>query len=206
MPQDVKVPHVARIIGIDPSTTNMGVCVIDVDLTKVAPFKLVYCNTIYGDKVVYDVPAQFDDTNDTGIMARIYCLARALGTLIDLFKPTPEEEEYMILTGICEDNFMGMSPLTFKQLVMCVSELRRAFMAVGVHMSMVLPNLAKAIVGANFRGTQKEDVKEGLIKYPHLDHGDIDLNLSDEHSVDGGAVTLFRAECIAKQYGVWPHG
>lgn len=203
MPEDVKVPHVARVIGIDPSTTNMGVFIVDVNLAERAPFDLVYANTIYGDKVVYDVPAQFDDTAGTGIMARIYCMARALRNLINIFRPTEDQEKTMIMVGNCEDNFLGISALTFKQLVMCMTELRNAFYEAGIHLSFVLPNLAKAIVGANFRGTQKEDVKKGLLAYAHLDHGDVDLNEADEHTVDAGAVTLFRAECIAKDYGVW---
>lgn len=182
-------------MGIDPSTTNMGVFVVDVDLKTRRPFKLVYANTIYGDKVLYDIPVQFDDTNETSVAARSYCLARALGEIIELLTPD---------VGICEDNFLGMSALTFKQLIQFVSQVREAFNKNGIHLSYVLPNLAKDIVGANFRGTTKDDVKKGLLTYSHLEIPDhYDLNLCDEHTVDAGAVVLYRAECIAKHYGVW---
>jgi Holliday junction resolvasome RuvABC endonuclease subunit len=193
MPEDLKVPHVVRVMGIDPSTTNMGVFVVDVNIAVSAPFELVYANTIYGDKVVYDVPVQFDDTAGTSVSARSFCLARALGTLIEIYKPT---------VGICEDNFLGMSALTFKQLIQFVGLVREEFNKHDIHLSYVLPNLAKAIVGANFKGTQKEDVRKGLLEYPWLNANGIDLSLLDEHSVDSGAVTLYRCEQIAENYGV----
>lgn len=190
-----KDPYAIRVMGIDPSTQNMGVFVIDVDTKVCRPFKLVYANTIYGEKTLFDIPLQFDDQLETGVLARSYGLARALGTLVDIYEPD---------TGICEDNFLGASAKTFKQLIQFVSLVRETFNKHNVHLSYVLPNLAKDIVGANFRGTQKEDVHDGLIAYNWLDAGEIDLTVLDEHSVDAGAVTLFRCEQIANQYKVFP--
>lgn len=198
MSKDLKRPGVMRVMGIDPSTTNMGVFVVDVNIEKPEPFKLVYGNTIYGEKVIYDIPLQFDDLAGTRLMARTYGLFRSLKSLVEIFEPD---------TGICEDNFMGMSPLTFKQLIQCVALLRQSFIENGVHLSYVLPNQAKEIVKANFRGTTKEDVQKGLLAYKGLDCGDIDISLMDEHSADAGAVCLYRCEQIARDYGVtyqWP--
>lgn len=194
MPEDVKSPKAVRVQGNDPSTTNMGAFIVDVNIAEPAPFKLVYANTIYGDKCIYDIPAQYDDTAGTSVMARSYGLARANNTLIDIFNPD---------TGICEDNFLGMSALTFKQLIQFVGLLTGGYIERGIHVSMVLPNLAKAVVGANFRGTQKEDVRKGLLEFPLLDWNGIDLTLADEHTIDAGAVTLYRAIQIAKNFGVW---
>lgn len=196
MSKGLKHQDKVRVMGIDPSTTNMGVWFVDVNIVKPEPFKLVYGNTIYGDKILYDVPVQFDDLASTKVMARSYCMARSLGTLIDIYEPD---------TGICEDNFLGMSALTFKQLIQCVGMLRETCTSRKLHLSMVLPNLAKAIVGVTGRGMTKDDVAEGLKNYTWLDAGDNDLSLMDEHSVDGGAVTLYRCEMIARQYGVFPH-
>ena len=69
----------------------------------------------------------------------------------------------------------------------------------------VLPNLAKAIVGANFKGTQKEDVLKGLKNYPHLDLNGIDLDTLDDHSVDSIVIALYLCEMVAKDYKVFPH-
>lgn len=182
-----------RVLGLDPSTSNLGISVIDVDITKPTKFKLIHVVTLNGVRLNYDIPNQFDDNNNTGINARSYALAKGLGTLIDVLDPD---------TGICEDNFLGVNPLTFKQLIQVVAMLRESFTSRNKHMSYVLPNLAKAIVNANFKGSQKEDVKDGVIAYDWLDDNGFDLSLCDEHSIDAIAVTLFRCEQIALDYGV----
>lgn len=194
MSKGLKHPGVIRVMGIDPSTTNMGVWFVDVNLEKCEPFKLIYGNTLYGDKLLYDVPVQFDDLASTKVMARSYCMARSLRILINLYNPD---------VAICEDNFLGMSALTFKQLIQCVGLLREACSSCNVHLSMVLPNLAKAIVGVTARGMTKDDIAEGILNYTWLDSGDHDLSVMDEHSMDAGAVTLYRCESIAKHYGVF---
>lgn len=185
-----------RVMSFDPSTTNLGISFIDVNIKKREKFKLRYVNTIFGEKVCYDIPAQFDDRIATGVLARSYALSRATRELIKIYEPD---------TVICEDNFLGVSAGTFKQLIQAVSLLREAVNGEGLslHMSYVLPNLAKDIVGANFRGTTKEDVQLGLIKYEYLETADIDLTKLDEHSADSVAIGLYRAEQIAKDYGVW---
>lgn len=206
MSEDSKVPEVVRVIGIDPSTTNMGICIIDVDLTQRAPFKLVYVNTIKGDKVLYDIPTQFDDTAATGVLARCYGLARALGEIIDIYLTDWSEKIgtffKKVVTGIIEDNFLGASPGTFKQLIQCVSLLEQQFISRGIHVSSVLPNPAKEVVGAHFKGSTKEDVQAGVIAYDHLDSTGFDLAAIDDHSADATAIALYRCEIMARHHGV----
>lgn len=195
MSENIKDPDCIRVMGIDPSTSCMGVTIIDVNIKAPTPFKLVYMNTIFGDKGLYDIPVQYDDIAGTKVLARSYAMMRSAGMLLDIFDPD---------TGICEDNFLGMSPLTFKQLIQMVSLLLSKFAEKGVHLSYVLPRLAKQIVGADFKGSTKEDVHKGLMDYDWLDCGDIDLGVVDEHSSDSGVITLYRCEQIAKNYGVFP--
>ena len=192
----LKSPECVRVLSIDPSTSCMGVSVFDVNIVRPEPFKLLYMNTIFGDKLLYDIPAQFDDTASTAVVARSYGMGRSLDMLVQIFEPD---------SGICEDNFLGMSALTFKQLIQVVAILREQFTANGVHMSLVLPRLAKAIVGADFKGSKKEDVHKGVMEYKWLDAGEIDLALADEHSADSVAIGLYRCEMIARQYGVFPN-
>lgn len=199
IPQGSIVPKeegVVRVIGTDPSTTNMGVTVIDINVMKREKFKLRYVNTIFGEKVLHSIPVQFNDLADTGVLARSYGLSRAFRELIELYEPD---------TGICEDNFLGISAGTFKQLIQAVSLYREAANGpkMPIHFSYVLPNLAKAIVGANFKGTKKEDVIEGIQKYDWLDSGEWDLSKLDEHSADSVAITLYRCEQIAMHFGVF---
>lgn len=191
----VKSPDCVRVFGIDPSTSCMGVTVVDINIKKSEPFKLLYMNTIFGAKGLYDIPAQFDDTAGTGVLARSYAMMRSTNILIQIFEPD---------TGICEDNFLGMSPLTFKQLIQVVGMQREAFTEQNIHLSYVLPRLAKQVVNADFPGSTKEDVHKGVMDYPWLDAGEIDLSLVDEHSADSGAITLYRCEQIARDYGVFP--
>lgn len=179
-----------RVLSIDPSTTNMGVCIIDIPLLVKSKLKLVYVNTIFGEQVKYDIPTQFNDTvNGTGVLARSYGMSRALKDILNIYEPD---------VVICEDNFLGPSPGTFKQLIQAVSLLREACNTADkpYHLSYVLPMFAKATVGAAFKGTTKEDVKKGVIAYENLDHGDIDLETLDEHSADACAIGLYQCEMI----------
>lgn len=182
-----------RVLGIDPSTTNMGVCIIDIPMVKGQKFVLRYCNTIFGEQVKYDTPKQFDDTYATGVLARSYGLSRALKDLCNLYEPD---------VTICEDNFLGISAGTFKQLIQAVSLLREAANLSGkkTHLAYVLPNVAKGTVGANFKGTQKEDVKNGVLAYENLDANGFDMETLDEHSADACAITLYQCEVIQSHY------
>lgn len=191
---------VIRVLGIDPSTTNMGVSICDINLHKQEEkIKLIYSNTIFGEQVKFDIPKQFDDTSTgTGVLARSYGLSRALKELLNIYEPN---------VAICEDNFLSMSAGTFKQLIQAVGLMREACNNANspLHLSYVLPNLAKGTVGANFGGTQKEDVKKGVIAYPNLDNNGTDLNLLDEHSIDSLAITLYQSEMILNDYrlSIW---
>lgn len=192
----LKPEGIIRVGGTDPSTNNMGVAIIDVDVTKKTKFKLQYVNTIFGEKVLYDIPMQFNDMASTSVLARSYALSRSFRELVEL---------YEVDTGICEDNFLGISAGTFKQLIQAVSLYREAANGakIPIHFSYVLPNLAKAIVGANFKGTTKDDVIAGIKSYDWLDANGIDLSLIDDHSADAIAITLFRCEQIAMDFGVF---
>jgi len=190
----LKSPECARVISTDQSTSCTGVSVFDVNLVRPEPFKLLYMNTIFGDKLLYDIPVQFDDLGSTKVMARSWAMARSLNMLIQVFEPD---------MGIGEDNFLGASPETFKNLIKLTEILRGPFVENDVHLSLVLPRLAKAVVGADFKGSEKKDVHIGLMKYPYLDANGIDLSIVDEHSADSGAIGLWRCEKLARDHGVF---
>lgn len=208
MVKDLTVPQVLRVIAIDPSTTNMGICIMDVDLSKRAPFKLVYVNTIKGDRVLYDIPDQYDDTiNGTGVLARCYGLARALAGIIDAYITTWADKlnkfVKVCVTAIIEDNYLGRSPGTFKQLIQAVAMLEMPFIERGVHVSTVTPIPPKETVGVTKKDSDKKDVHNGVMAYEHLDSEGFDLTVIDEHSSDATAICLYRCEIIAKGYGVF---
>lgn len=185
-----KSPDILRVIATDPSTSHMGVCLIDVNIKEDKPFDLVYVNTIHGDRVNFNVPYAFDDNGK--VQSRIYGLVRAYKQIIDIFQPD---------FAICEDNYLGVDASAYKRLIEVVSQLKLAALEqANLSLHFVLPNLAKAIVGANFKGTKKEDVTKGILNYPDLNVGDVDINSLDDHSTDAIAIGLFMAELIAKEY------
>lgn len=185
-----KPDDVLRLISIDPSTSHMGVCVIDVNIKEDKPFDLVYVNTIHGDRVNFGVPYAFDDNGKA--QSRIFGLVRAYKELISIYEPN---------FSICEDNFLGLDPSAYKRLIEVVSHLKMAsYTHANLSMFFVLPNLAKAIVGANFRGTKKEDVAKGILGYPDLNLGEYDINALDDHSTDAIVIGLYLAEKVAEEY------
>lgn len=190
----LKSPDCARVISMDQSTSCTGVSVFDVNLRKPEPIKLLYMNTIFGDKLLYDIPDQYNDLAGTKVLARSWAMARSINMLIQVFEPD---------MGIGEDNFLGLSPETFKNLIKLTEILRSPFVENNVHLSLVLPRLAKAIVGADFKGSTKDDVRIGLMNYPYLDSNGIDLSIVDEHSSDSGAIGLWRCEKLARDHGVF---
>ena len=113
----VKPDSCIRVMSFDPSTTNLGISVFDVNVMVRKPFELIYSNTIYGEKVIEHVNPQFDDRAGTGVAARSYGLMRSVIKLVNIYEPD---------TAICEDNFLGVSPKTFKQLIQAVAQIREA--------------------------------------------------------------------------------
>ncbi len=181
-----------RCIGTDPSTTNMGVAVIDINMIKAAPFELVHVNTIQGDKVDYHDISNYTSRPAT---ARGYGLAQSYKSLLEIYEPN---------AAITEDNFLGASADTFKRLVETVDLLRQATHEhhKGMFLANVLPNIAKAVVGANFKGTQKEDVLAGLKAYPRLNLNGVNLDDLTDHAVDSIVICLYLCEDIARGYNI----
>lgn len=181
-----------RSIAIDPSTQRMGISVIDVNLAVPEKFKLQWVETIHGDKMEHFGSTNYDD--DGAVQSRIHGLSKSYRQLLEFFEPT---------VAVCEDNFLGASPDTFKRLIEAVSLLRMETESYGkgLYMINVPPRAAKETVGANFRGTQKEDVTKGIKAYANLDLNGHDLDVLDEHSIDAIAINLNACERIAKDRG-----
>lgn len=181
-----------RSIAIDPSTKRMGISVIDINLTECAKFKLQWVETIHGEKLEHYGSVNYDD--DGAVQSRIHGLSKSYRQLLEFFKPT---------IAVCEDNFLGASPDTFKRLIEAVSLLRMETESYGegLYMVNVPPRVAKETVGANFKGTQKEDVTKGIKKYEAIDLNGHDLDVLDEHSIDAIAINLTVCERIAKDRG-----
>lgn len=181
-----------RVLSIDPSTMRMGVSVLDVNLINPECFKLRWVETIHGEKLEHFSSVNYSD--DGAVQSRIYGLSQSYMQLLHFFGPT---------VAVCEDNFLGASPDTFKRLIEAVSLLRIATEQYGngLFMVNVPPRVAKETVGANFRGTTKDDVTKGIKTYPRIDLNGHNLDVLDEHSIDAIAIGLTVCERIAKDRG-----
>lgn len=182
-----------RILSIDPSTSYMGVSILDVDAIIPNHFKLIYCRTIQGENVNFYPNINYDDN---GVLSRIIGLCRSLGDLIEIYEPDEV---------ICEDNYQGRNVSTFKTLVTVMNMLKNTVVEKGLYFDTVYPNMAKDIVKANFRGTTKEDVMKGVIDYKYLNviNDKIDLHALDEHSADSVAIGLYKCEKVAKYFNTF---
>ncbi|QGH71973.1 putative RuvC [Klebsiella phage N1M2] len=169
-----------RILGIDPGITNLGAAALEVDCYERKPFKLIYADTLQGE---YN---EFGVRQDNPQQVRALGLTRVYGHVFELIEPAVVS---------CEDNFLGISPSSFKRLIEIVSFIHQYTVTnqKDVAFRQVLPRLAKKIVDADFRGTTKDDVTKGLLKCPFLDLNGFDLNKLTEHANDAILLGLYTA-------------
>lgn len=177
-----------RILGIDPGITNLGAAALEVDCYNRKPFKLIYADTLKGE---YN---EFGVSQNNPTQVRALGLTRAYGHIFDFIEPTVVS---------CEDNFLGPSAQSFKRLIEIVSFLHLHTVVHGnrVGFKQVLPRLAKQIVNADFTGTTKDDITNGLKECPFLDLNGIDLDKLTEHANDAILLSLYTAVQYYKDLG-----
>lgn len=177
-----------RILGMDPGISNLGFGVLEVDPYVKKPFKLIYSDSAQGEHNEFGVRA------DNPHQVRAKGLTRVYSYVFDKFEPH--------VVG-CEDNFLGINPASFKRLIEVVSyfNIYTVTNKRDTAFKLVLPRLAKQIIGVDFRGTTKDDVREGLKKCPFLDLNGIDLDKLTEHAHDGILIALYVAVQYYKSLG-----
>ena len=177
-----------RILGIDPGITNLGVAALEVDCYEKKPFKLTYADTLQGEHNEFGV--RVDNPSQT----RAKGLTRAYGHVFDMVDPT------MVA---CEDNFLGVNPASFKRLIEVVSyfNIYTVTNKKDTPFKLILPRLAKQIVGVDFRGTTKDDVTAGLKKCQFLDLNGVNIDLLTEHANDAILLALYSAVQYYKDLG-----
>lgn len=177
-----------RVLGIDPGITNLGAAAFEVDPYELKPFKLVYADTLQGEYNEFGVSKQ----NPTQL--RALGLHRAYSHIFELIKPHVVS---------CEDNFLGPSAQSFKRLIEIVSflHLHNSLSGDRVGFIQVLPRLAKQIVGADFKGTTKDDVTKGLKECKFIDLNGFDLDKLTEHANDAILLGLYTCVQYYKDLG-----
>lgn len=177
-----------RILGIDPGISHLGFGVLELDPKERKPFKLIYSDSAQGE---YN---EFGVRGDNPHQVRAKGLTRVYSYVFDKFEPH--------VVG-CEDNFLGPNPASFKRLIEVVSyfNIFTVTNKKDAAFKLVLPRLAKQIVGADFKGSAKEDVKKGLKNCSFLDLNGIDLDLLTEHAHDAILIALYVAVQYYKSLG-----
>lgn len=177
-----------KIMGIDPGINWLGAAALNVNTKQQEPFKLIFVDSYRGDLT------QFDIREDTPHQTKAKGLLRSYEYLLDHIEPD-------LIS--CEDNFLELSPSSFKRLIEVVTMM--SFCTIKkrpeVPFHLALPRLAKQIVQVDFRGSTKEDVKEGLKKCPFLDLNNFNLDSLTEHANDAILLALYEAVQLYKSYG-----
>lgn len=177
-----------RVLGIDPGITSLGLAGLEVDCYVRKPFKLIYADTLKGEH------NEFGVREDNPAQTKAKGLVRAYGHVFDMIDPT-------IVS--CEDNFLGLNPASFKRLIEVVSyfNIYTVENKKDTPFKLVLPRLAKQIIGVDFRGTTKDDVTKGLRACPFLDLNGFDIDALSEHANDAILLSLYTAVQYYKDLG-----
>lgn len=177
-----------KIMGIDPGTSWLGVALLQVNTKKKEPFKLLFVDSYRGDLTDFNI------REDTPHQTKAKGLLRSYEYLLEHLEPD-------IIS--CEDNFLELSPSSFKRLIEVVTMMSyhtvKELPEVPFHLA--LPRLTKQIIDVDFRGSTKEDVKEGLKNYHFLDLNGFDLDSLTEHANDAILLALYEAVQLYKSYG-----
>lgn len=177
-----------KFLGIDPGITNLGVGALELDCYEKKPFKLLYADTLMGDHNDFGV------REDNPSQTKAKGLTRAYGHVFDMVDPD---------IVVCEDNFLGLNPSSFKRLIEVVSyfNIYTVTNKKDTPFKLVLPRLAKHVVGADFKGSTKDDVTIGLKKCPFLDLNGFDLDKLTEHANDAILLALYSCVQYYKELG-----
>lgn len=180
-------PNVIRIVGIDPGTDTLGVGIIDIDIETYEPL-VVYGHTFKASKTI--------DTHST----RTERLGNRAVRL--------EEHHKSLLEVFCtcspsliaaETPFLKFGRVSaYEALVECYAMMQDAVWTYGpsFYLHRVDPVSAKNHVGVSHKGTDKNDVRTGVLKHfeGKVAEG-VPITTFDEHTIDALAV----ANCLYRK-------
>lgn len=193
------------LLAIDPGTDTLGVSVFSLDLLTFK-LSLLHAETLQASKTVRRYESLKDLENiKGGRKARLDSHKERLTTILEDWQPS--------YVG-CESPFMGRRANAFEALVECVVAIKEAVEDYdkSLVVDMISPPSAKKSVGVKAKGSDKDSVRNAIIKIVESKDKDKVLNTTeetkeliytlDEHSIDSIAVGVHLAHEIISLYKV----
>ena len=168
-----------RILGIDPGTTKMGICLLEVK-DEERPV-LVWTETIHGlgfEKKYADLARLHNKR-----VARIYGYESFLLRFLRLWD---------VHTIACEANYFGGSVSAYGTLTEVVSMIRRLAMTQAIGFTTLAPSIVKKMVGVKGNSNDKEEVRLAINRLSLLSDHRRSLNTLDHNGVDAVAIAYSR--------------
>jgi len=182
------MPHnasdVATIVGIDPGSETLGLCLMSFSVTTLEIIS-TQAQTFVGTKLGM---SRWILDYQTERFARIHAHKLNLGRILVQYHP---------LTVTCESPFYSSRrPGAFSALTEVISALRYACFEYDPRLPFALidPPSAKMAVGAK-GNAKKEQVQQAVMELKDLNFvGDTPLHLLDEHSIDSIAIAYSKIQ------------
>lgn len=168
-----------RILGIDPGTTKMGLCLLEVDNEERA--QLLWTETIHGltfEKKYSDIAEAHNKR-----MARIYGYEQFLTRFLRLWD---------VHTIVCEANYFGGSVSAYGTLTEVVYMVRRVAMDHALGFTTLAPSIVKKMVGVKGNSNDKDEVRRAVEQLPLIKEHRPALTGLDHNGVDAVAIAYCR--------------
>lgn len=182
---------VIRILGIDPGTDTLGVGIIDVNIETFEP-TVVFGHTFKASKMIDKTSTIAECLGNRAL--RLAMHAESLSECFICTAPTLIAAETPFL------KFGRVS--AYEALVECYAMMQKAVWdySPSFYLHRVDPVSAKNYVGVSHKGTDKNDVRRGVLEHFKGKVADgVPIETFDEHTIDAIAVAncLYRRELLS---------
>lgn len=161
------------ILSIDPSTTNIGLAISEVDIDN--NFTPLIAFTVDLTSMAMVKYGQTLVQSHGMFYARIRCIGDVIGKLLRTYNP-----DYVSI----ESSYMGKFAAAFEALVQCITSIKQALYDYSPTLTFtsITPSEIKTHVGVKGNSGDKNLMTEGV--RPLLVNSDVNIDHIDEHAID----------------------
>jgi Holliday junction resolvasome RuvABC endonuclease subunit len=173
-----------RILGIDPSTTSVGIAVIDVD-ERIGVPHVLWTETIKRNQVLKEFPWLLDVYDERS--AAIYAYKRYFYRLLDHFEP-----DFVTI----ESSYLGRNPGSYKALSEVIKTFGNTVMEwdCTIPFYSITPSEVKNTLGVSGKSGEKGEMRSALLhQVVPFTAEELNLTQISEHEIDAVAVALSTA-------------